>query len=88
MGKPPVGRLTGAMLIARHAEARSPGASRTTLDKLRARSARRRQRDRRVRRRARPYRAQLPAVLRLIVEVLREPSFPADELETLKRAAR
>src|SRR4029453_14044381 len=31
------------------------------------------------------YRAQLPDALRLVAEVLREPSFPAAEFETLKR---
>jgi zinc protease len=31
------------------------------------------------------YRAQLPDVLRLVAEVLREPAFPASELDTLKR---
>ncbi len=32
-------------------------------------------------------RANLPAVLRLVAEVLREPAFPADEFEQLKRSA-
>ncbi len=31
------------------------------------------------------YREQLPDVLRLVAEVLREPAFPASELDTLKR---
>ena len=32
------------------------------------------------------YRKELPEVLKLTAEVLREPSFPANELEQLKRA--
>jgi zinc protease len=82
-GKAAQGALTGSMLM-RGTNKRSRQEIEDTFDKLRAKvsvggsqtgaSAG-----------GQTYRAQLPDVLRLTAEILREPSFPATELDTLKR---
>ena len=83
-GKASIGSLTGSMLT-RGTDKHSRQEIADTFDKLRAKvnvggsqtgaSAS-----------GQTYRAQLPDVLRLTAEVLRQPTFPANELDQLKRA--
>ena len=83
-GKASIGSLTGSMLM-RGTDKHTRQEIADTFDKLRAKvnvggsqtgaNAS-----------GQTYRAQLPDVLRLTAEVLREPSFPATELDQLKRA--
>ncbi len=82
-GRQADGQLTGAMLM-RGTAKKSRQELEDALDKLRARisvggsetgaSAS-----------GKTFRKELPDTLRLVAQVLREPSFPASELETLKR---
>lgn len=82
-GKATTGALTGSMLMrgtAKHSRQELDDA----LDKLRAKmSAGGSQVGASVS--GQTYRKELPDVLRLAAEVLREPTFPASEFETLKR---
>jgi zinc protease len=83
-GKASTGAVTGGMLL-RGTTRRSRQEIEDTLDKLRAKLAvNGSQTGAAVT--GHTYRAQLPDVLRLTAEVLREPAFPASELEQLKRA--
>jgi zinc protease len=82
-GRQAEGQLTGAMLM-RGTATKNRQELEDALDKLRARisvggsetgaSAS-----------GKTFRKELPDTLRLVAQVLREPSFPANELETLKR---
>ncbi len=84
MGKVAEGTLTGSMLL-RGSTKRSRQEIDDAFDKLRAKvsvsgSATSASAG------GQTFRAQLPDVLRLTAEVLREPAFPANELDQLKRA--
>ncbi|MCC6198015.1 MAG: insulinase family protein [Burkholderiales bacterium] len=83
-GKASVGALTGSMLM-RGTAKHSRQEIEDTLDKLRAKlSVSGSQTGAAAS--GQTYRAQLPDVLRLTAEVLRDPAFPASELDQLKRA--
>jgi zinc protease len=83
-GKASIGTLTGGMLMrgtARHPRQEIEDA----FDKLRAKVSVNGSQTGAVAS-VQTYRAQLPDVLRLVAEVLRDPAFPANELDELKRA--
>jgi len=82
-GKQADGQLTGAMLM-RGTAKKNRQELEDALDKLRARiSVGGSETGASVS--GKTFRKELPDTLRLVAQVLREPSFPANELETLKR---
>jgi zinc protease len=82
-GKQAEGQTTGAMLM-RGTAKRSRQDIEDTLDKLRAKVSVAGN-ETGVAASGRTFRKELPDTLRLVAEVLRQPSFPPQELETLKR---
>ena len=83
-GKASVGALTSSMLM-RGTGKRSRQEIEDTFDKLRAKVSLTGSQTA-AHASGQTYRAQLPDVLRLTAEVLRDPAFPANELDELKRA--
>ena len=85
MNTRPVGAVAGSML-SRGTQKRNRQAFQDELDRLRARISVSGS-ETAVTAGGETVRENVPAVLRLVVEALRTPAFPADELETLKREA-